>query len=113
MDLNVVASAYGKDSAPGRFIQNSGVLYLDPNKTRTEQWLHSIGLQLPSGLTTLGPIGRVTYLDGKVKLESVPAAEVVELSGESGGKLSLTGENLLEAEARAKALEKENAVLRE
>lgn len=113
MDLNVIASAYGKDSAPGRFIQSSGVLYLDPNKTRTERWLHSIGLQLPSGLTTLGPIGSITYQNGKVKMESIPASQVVELSGESGERLSLTGENLLEAEARAKALERENAVLRE
>lgn len=113
MDMNVVVSAYGKDGNPARFIQSSGVLYLDPNKTRTERWLHSIGLQLPSGLTTLGPIGSITYQNGKVKMESIPASQVVELSGESGEKLSLTGENLLEAEARAKALEKENAVLRE
>ena len=113
MDMNVVASAYGKDGNPARFIQSSGVLYLDPNKTRTEQWLHSIGLQLPSGLTTLGPIGSITYQNGKVKMESIPASQVVELSGKSGERLSLTGENLLEAEARAKALERENAVLRE
>lgn len=113
MDMNVVVSAYGKDGNPARFIQSSGVLYLDPNKTRTERWLHSIGLQLPSGLTTLGPIGSITYQNGKVKMESIPASQVVELSGESGERLSLTGENLLEAEARAKALEKENAVLRE
>lgn len=113
MDMNVVASAYGKDGNPARFIQSSGVLYLDPNKTRTERWLHSIGLQLPSGLTTLGPIGSITYQNGKVKMESIPASQVVELSGENGERLSLTGENLLEAEARAKALEKENAVLRE
>ena len=113
MDMNVVASAYGKDGNPARFIQSSGVLYLDPNKTRTERWLHSIGLQLPSGLTTLGPIGSITYQNGKVKMESIPASQVVELSGESGERLSLTGENLLEAEARAKALEKENTVLRE
>lgn len=113
MDMNVVASAYGKDGNPARFIQSSGVLYLDPNKTRTEQWLHSIGLQLPSGLTTLGPIGSITYQNGKVKMESIPASQVVELSGESGERLSLAGENLLEAEARAKALERENAVLRE
>ena len=113
MDMNVVVSAYGKDGNLARFIQSSGVLYLDPNKTRTEQWLHSIGLQLPSGLTTLGPIGSITYQNGKVKMESIPASQVVELSGESGERLSLTGENLLEAEARAKALEKENAVLRE
>lgn len=113
MDMDVVASAYGKDGNPARFIQSSGVLYLDPNKTRTERWLHSIGLQLPSGLTTLGPIGSITYQNGKVKMESIPASQVVELSGESGERLSLTGENLLEAEARAKALERENAVLRE
>ena len=170
MDLNVVASAYGKDSSPAGFIRSSGVLYLDPDKTRTERWLQSVGLQLPSDATTLGSIGSITYQNGKVKMESIPAEEVVELSGESGEKLSqiqnierqqpgvkgsgvtpslitqaadiqtvadlyaavkerdgkftarretdpdirhsLAGENLLEAEARAKALEKENEILR-
>ena len=82
MDMNVIASAYGKDSSPAGFIRSSGVLYLDPDKTRTERWLHSIGLQLPSGLTTLGSIGSITYQDGKVKMESIPAEELVELSGE-------------------------------
>lgn len=80
MDMNVVASAYGKDGNPARFIQSSGVLYLDPNKTRTERWLHSIGLQLPSGLTTLGPIGSITYQNGKVKMESIPASQGCPLS---------------------------------
>lgn len=88
MDMNVIASAYGKDSDPAEFIRSSGVLYLDPNKTRTERWLHSIGLRSPSGLTTLGPIGSIAYQDGKVKLESVPAPEVVEFSWESGERLS-------------------------
>ena len=58
-------------------------------------------------------MGSISYKQRSVKIEGEPFSQVVELSGESGERLSLTGENLLEAEARAKALEKENAVLRE
>ena len=68
---------------------------------------------MPISCNRSGYIGTIAYARDAVKLEGEPFSQVVELSGENGERLSLTGENLLEAEARAKALEKENAVLRE
>lgn len=68
MDFGIIASAYGKENA-GNLVVNSGVVYLD--KKRAKSWLQSVGLQLPSGYSGLDSIGRITYPDGKVKIESV------------------------------------------
>jgi ethanolamine ammonia-lyase large subunit len=50
-DYAVITSAYGKKSAQS-FINSSEVLYLEPNKKRTDKWLLALGLQLPSPITT-------------------------------------------------------------
>ena len=110
-DMQKVTSAYTKDNNPRAFLQNSDVMFLD--KKRTTRLLSEIGFQTPISCNRSGYIGTIAYARDAVKLEGEPFSQVVELSGESGERLSLTGENLLEAEARAKALEKENAVLRE
>lgn len=81
LDMNVVASAYGKDSSPARFVENSELLYLDPNKNRTKKWMQGLGLQLPSGTTTFGSIGTVSYQDGIVKIEGVPYHQYIQGSG--------------------------------
>ena len=73
MDFSVVASSYGKDSA-ANFVRNSGIVYL--NKKRTKGWLQGLGLQLPSDTTKLGSVGRITYPDGKVKIESTPFSKL-------------------------------------
>lgn len=81
LDMNVIASAYGKDSSPARFIQSSGLIYLDPNKNRTDRWLRAVGLRLPSvARASYGSLGSVTYQDGKVKIESVPFAQYMQAS---------------------------------
>ena len=73
LDLNVIASAYGKTNNLKGFIEKSDLLYLDRNKNRTNNWLNAVGLQLPSvASTTLGSIGSITYQDGKVKIVGVP-----------------------------------------
>lgn len=110
-DMQKVTSAYTKDNNPRAFLQNSDVMFLD--KKRTTRLLSEIGFQTPISCNRSGYIGTIAYARDAVKLEGEPFSQVVELSGESGERLSLTGENLLEAEARAKALERENAVLRE
>ena len=69
--LNIIASAYGKDNTKS-LIQSSDLLYLDPNKNRTDTWLQGLGLQLPSNATTYGSIGSITYQDGEVKIVGVP-----------------------------------------
>ena len=43
---------------------NSEELFIDENKKRTEAWLMSLGLQLPSDQSSLGSVGSVSY-DGK------------------------------------------------
>ncbi|MBQ6698125.1 MAG: hypothetical protein IJN09_03705 [Oscillospiraceae bacterium] len=88
LNLNIVASAYGKDSNPAGFIKNSELLYLDANKNRTKSWLQSVGLQLPSDTTTLGSIGTITYIDGKVNIKGVPYEQYMQGVENNAGKSS-------------------------
>ncbi len=81
LQLNIVASAYGKNNAKS-FIESSDLLYLDPNKNRTDMWLQGLGLQLPSNTTTYGPIGTITYHDGEVKISGVPYDQYMQENGE-------------------------------
>jgi len=50
-DYAVIASAYGKKGAQN-FINSSEIIYVEPNKKRTDKWLLVLGLQLPSSITT-------------------------------------------------------------
>ena len=54
--LNIlkVASAYGKDTNPQRLIDRSEILYVDPNKKRTRNWLTVNRLQLPLPSSSYG-----------------------------------------------------------
>lgn len=72
IDVNVIASAYGKEGNLKNFIESSGLVYLDSDRKRTKRWMQSVGLQLPSDATAFGSIGSITYPNGKVKIESVP-----------------------------------------
>lgn len=89
LNLNVIASAYGKDSNAARFIESSDLLYLDPHRNRTERWLQGLGLQLPSDITSLGSIGTVTYQDGNVKIEGVPYQQYMRAGKENVPRYSL------------------------
>ena len=64
-DFYIVASAYGKNSAQG-IINNSDILYVEPDKKRTNNWLQIQRLQLPSSVTNYGPIHNVTLVDKNV-----------------------------------------------
>ncbi|MDR2728862.1 MAG: hypothetical protein LBB56_06995 [Chitinispirillales bacterium] len=57
-DYIVIASAYGKKGAQN-FINSSNILYVEPNKKKTNKWLLVLGLQLPSAITTYGPINNI------------------------------------------------------
>lgn len=81
LNMNVIASVYGKNSNLSGFIRNSNLLYLDPNKNRTGKWLQGLGLQLPSDTTSLGSIGTITYQDGNVKIAGVPFHQYMRNSG--------------------------------
>ena len=66
MDFAVISSAYGKRGVQ-HLIDTSDILYLDPNKKRTDTWLKLLRLQLPSRITKYGSITNVTYVNRNVK----------------------------------------------
>lgn len=84
LDLNIVASAYGKSGNVANFVKSSEILYLDPNKKRTDSWFQGIRLQLPSYKTSYGSLGSITYADGKVNIQGVPFEELANF--EDNGK---------------------------
>ena len=54
------------------------ILYIDPNKNRTNTWLAVNGLQLPLRITKYGSIASLRYSDGNVKSVSVENARTDE-----------------------------------
>lgn len=62
-------------------INNSEILYLDPNKNRTDSWFTSNRLQLPLDVTNYGPIKRITYPDGNVNSYSMQSGEKYSSKG--------------------------------
>ncbi len=114
-----VVSTYSKvdDASPEsldktrEFVKNSHLLYVDPNKNRTNNWLARNRLQLPFLPTTYGPINKITYSDAFVKNNSMQ-------NDENYDKESVLGTRLSETEAKedksltARLLE-ENARLRD
>lgn len=65
LDFSKIASAYGREQIQND-INTSDILYLDPNKKRTNTWLEALRLQLPAGLTKYGSISMVTYANRDV-----------------------------------------------
>ena len=54
-----MASAYGKDTNPQGLIDNSKILYVEPNKKRTQNWLTVNRLQLPLPSSSYGFINTI------------------------------------------------------
>lgn len=65
MDFAVIASAYGKGGAQ-QLIDTSEILYIDPDKKRTDRWFSQLRLQLPSRLNSYGPIGTIAQVERDV-----------------------------------------------
>jgi hypothetical protein len=72
----------GKTTNPAGFIQNSDLIYLNPDRKRTENWMQSVGLQLPSDATAFGSIGTITYPNGEVKIEGIPYKQHMKPGGQ-------------------------------
>ena len=59
LDILKVASAYGKDTNPQGLINSSKILYVEPNKKRTQNWLSVNRLQLPLPSSSYGFINTI------------------------------------------------------
>ena len=70
IDDIMVTSAYGKKNIQG-LLNRDEILYIDPNKNRTNTWLAVNRLQLPLRITKYGSIASLRYSDGNVKSVSV------------------------------------------
>ena len=69
LDFAVVKSAYTKDALQ-QYLNENSILYIDSDKKRTDSWLSRTRLSLPVGEKRYGPIRRIAYVDGKVKVQN-------------------------------------------
>lgn len=70
LDNIMVTSAYGKRNVQG-LLNRDQLLYIDPDKKRTDTWLAVNRLQLPLRITKYGSIASLRYDEGNVKSVSV------------------------------------------
>ena len=69
LDISVITSAYGH-SKLNQYLKENSILYIDPDKKRTNNWLTLNRLQLPVGENKRGSIRKITYSGGKVKIQN-------------------------------------------
>ena len=69
LDFAIIKSAYSKNALQ-QYINENSILYIDPNKKRTDSWLSLNRLQLPLGENRYGSIRKIAYADGKVKVQN-------------------------------------------
>lgn len=84
MEKSDSKSAYSKNALQ-QYISETTILYIDPNKKRTDSWLSLNRLQLPLGENRYSSIRKIAYADGKVKVYNKLVRdriqEIIEASG--------------------------------
>ncbi len=96
LDFSIITSAYAKNALQN-YLNNNSILYIEPNKNRTNKWLSLNRLQLPLGETKYGPIRSITYDGKKVKINNSTnkstMQRVFEKAGlvDEYGKVTLSG----------------------
>lgn len=68
LDFAIIKSAYSKNALQ-QYLNENSILYIDPNKKRTDSWLSLTRLRLPFGENRYGSIRKIAYADGKVKAQ--------------------------------------------
>ena len=66
-------------------IKNSELLYLDPNKNRTNNWLMQLRVQFPSRQPPFGSIGTISFDDDGVNIQG---KTLQDLGGTTNAKTS-------------------------
>lgn len=93
-DFSVITSAYGH-SRLQHYLNENSILYIDPNKKRTNKWLSLNRLQLPLGENRLGSVRRITYIGEKVKIENSKNFSPMQAALEKAGVVNSSGISLL------------------
>lgn len=89
-DFEIIASSYGrKNTQYQNSINNNKILYIDPDKSRTNKWLSALRLQLPSATTTYGSINKVTQPSEKINTKlSTDSDSDIELASRNPDSLT-------------------------
>ena len=93
-DFSIITSAYGH-SRLQHYLNENSIMYIDPDKKRTNKWLSLNRLQLPLGENRLGSIRRITYIGGKVKIENSKNFSPMQAALEKAGVVNSSGISLL------------------
>ncbi len=93
LDISFVTSAYTKDALQ-QYINENSILYIEPNKKRTNKWLSLNRLSLPLGENRTGPIRKITYTDGKVKVQNSTKKTEMQLALEKAGVINSYGNSI-------------------
>ncbi len=105
LNYNLLVSTYGKTKNFHKMVEESDVLYLDPDKNRTDTWLQGVRLQSPSYATAYGSIGSISYVDGFVNIQGVPWKELIGKSENGRMKSSIETVEAVREEERQKRQE--------
>jgi len=71
-EFALLTSAYSRTKGNiQNLLKNSEILYLDPDKKRTDTWLMQLRVQFPSGQPVYGSIGSISYDREKVNIQGV------------------------------------------
>lgn len=80
--------------ADGKISFKTKTITIDPNKKRTEKWLSLNRLSLPLGENRTGPIRKITYSGGKVKVQNSTKKTEMQLALEKAGVINSYGNSI-------------------
>ena len=75
VNLSIRKGSRAEKAQTQNIIDSSEILYVDPNKERTTNWLTLNRLQLPLNITNYGPLKSITYSHEDVNIYGIPTAE--------------------------------------
>lgn len=95
LDISLITSAYAKDALQ-QYLNENSILYVEPNKKRTDNWLSLNRLQLPVGENRYGSIRSITYDGGKVKIQNSTKMTEMQRALQAAGVVDSYGHSMLE-----------------
>lgn len=84
LDFAIVTSAYSKNALQN-YINENSILYIEPNKKRTNSWLSLNRLQLPVGENQYGSIRKIAYEGNRVKVQNAKSSSPMQNAFKAAG----------------------------